>query len=270
MFTQPLDRVGVGGEHLLAPQPDALDQPVHERVGAAVLEGARRRAVEPEERLRPVAALGRELRALERGRDRRATMSSLRRRASWVSRAMSTERSSTGGRDERAHHRAGVGRVGQQRAARRARRAPRRAGSRRRRRSAGRDRALLQRRGDHGGPRASPSARARRSRCGGTPSRDRAARPRPPRPAPARARCGSARTRTRPAAGSASAPSSMRSAIGATTAAGGVEDAPARAVVALQLHDLRASGNSRWKSSRFFARRARGSGRSPGRRRPPP
>ena len=40
---QPLDGVGVGGEHLLAAQPDALDQAQHEGVGAAVLEGGRRR-----------------------------------------------------------------------------------------------------------------------------------------------------------------------------------------------------------------------------------
>jgi hypothetical protein len=36
---QPLDGVGVSCEHLLAAQPDALDQPHHEGVRAAVLEG---------------------------------------------------------------------------------------------------------------------------------------------------------------------------------------------------------------------------------------
>ena len=63
---QPLDRVRVRGEHLLAAQADALDQPQHERVRAAVLEGVRGRAVEAQEGARPVAALLGELWALER------------------------------------------------------------------------------------------------------------------------------------------------------------------------------------------------------------
>ena len=63
---QPLDRVRVGGEHLLAAQADALDQPQHEGVGPPVLERVRGRAVEAQERARAVAALLGELRPLER------------------------------------------------------------------------------------------------------------------------------------------------------------------------------------------------------------
>ena len=54
---EALDRVGVGGEDLLAAEADALDQPEHERVGATVLEGARRGAVEAQEHPRAVAPL---------------------------------------------------------------------------------------------------------------------------------------------------------------------------------------------------------------------
>jgi hypothetical protein len=68
---KPLDGVGVGREDLLAAQPDALDEPQHEGVGAAVLERVRRRAVEPEEDARAVAPLLGQLRPLERRGDRR-------------------------------------------------------------------------------------------------------------------------------------------------------------------------------------------------------
>ncbi len=67
---QPLDGVGLGGEHLLAAEADALDQAQDEGVGAAVLEGARGRAIEPQEGAGAVTALLGELRALERGGDR--------------------------------------------------------------------------------------------------------------------------------------------------------------------------------------------------------
>ena len=67
---QSLDGVRLGCEHLLAAQPDPLDQAQHEGVGAAVVEGAGGGAVEAQERARPVAALLGELRALERGRNR--------------------------------------------------------------------------------------------------------------------------------------------------------------------------------------------------------
>ena len=60
---EPLDRVGLGREDLLAAQPDPLDQPVHEAVGAHLLERARGRAGGAQEGERAVAALGRELRA---------------------------------------------------------------------------------------------------------------------------------------------------------------------------------------------------------------
>ena len=68
---QPLERVRLRREQLLAAQPDALDQPVHERVGTHVLERLRRRAVEAQERLRAVAPFGREVRALDREPGRR-------------------------------------------------------------------------------------------------------------------------------------------------------------------------------------------------------
>ena len=39
---QPLDDVGLGGEELLAAQPEPLDQPVHEEVGARACRARRR------------------------------------------------------------------------------------------------------------------------------------------------------------------------------------------------------------------------------------
>ena len=68
---QPLDGVGLRGEHLLAADAHPLDQPQHERVRAPVLERRARRPVQAQEVLGAVAALGRQLRPLERGADRR-------------------------------------------------------------------------------------------------------------------------------------------------------------------------------------------------------
>ena len=68
---QPLDRVRLGGEDLLAADSHALDQPEDERVRPAVLERGAGGAVQAQEVLGAVAALGRQLRALQRGRHRR-------------------------------------------------------------------------------------------------------------------------------------------------------------------------------------------------------
>ena len=109
---QALDRVGLGREHLLAAQADALDQAQHEGVGAAVLEGARGGAVQAQEGARPVTALLGELRALERRRDRArhvelAAPGELRQ-------PRDVDGTQLHGRArERAHHGAGVRRVGE-------------------------------------------------------------------------------------------------------------------------------------------------------------
>ena len=63
---QPLGDLGLGGEEALAAQADALDQPPHEDVGAALLHRRRGGAVELEEGLDPLARLGLELGAVER------------------------------------------------------------------------------------------------------------------------------------------------------------------------------------------------------------
>src|SRR5439155_243295 len=63
---QALDGVRVGCEQLLPAQPDPLDQPEHEGIRAAIVEGAAGGPVEAKERLRPVAPLLRELRPFER------------------------------------------------------------------------------------------------------------------------------------------------------------------------------------------------------------
>ena len=64
---EPLHRVGLRGEHLLAAQPDALDQPVDERVRPHLRERRRRRPVEAEEGLRAITSLGRQLRPVASG-----------------------------------------------------------------------------------------------------------------------------------------------------------------------------------------------------------
>ena len=128
---------------------DALDQPQHERVRAAVLECVRGRAVEAQEDARAVAPLLGELRALERRRHRGrhvelAPPRQLREPRD-VHRAQLDRRPATA-RARRRRSRSGR----RARAARRARRAPRRAGSRRPTPHvrAG-TRALLERGGDH-------------------------------------------------------------------------------------------------------------------------
>ena len=109
---QALDGVGLGGEHLLAPQPDPLHQPQHERVRAAVLERRRRGAVEAQEGLGPVAPLGRELRPLERGDDRRRHVELAPPRQLGEPRDVHRVQLDRRPR-QRAHHGAGVGGVGQ-------------------------------------------------------------------------------------------------------------------------------------------------------------
>src|SRR5215218_5802507 len=68
---QPLDRVGLSREHLLATHPDSLHEPQHEGVGAEALEGTAGGSVELEEALGAVASLRGQLRAVERDRDGR-------------------------------------------------------------------------------------------------------------------------------------------------------------------------------------------------------
>ena len=68
---QTLGRLGRRDEEPLAAQADPLDQPPNEDVGPHLLERRRSRGVELQEGLDPVARLGRQLRALERGLERR-------------------------------------------------------------------------------------------------------------------------------------------------------------------------------------------------------
>ena len=63
---QPLGDLGLGGEEALAAQPDALDQPPHEDVGAPLLERRRGGPVEPQEDADPFPRLGLELGTVER------------------------------------------------------------------------------------------------------------------------------------------------------------------------------------------------------------
>ena len=58
---QPLDHVGLGCEELLAAQAEALDQTVHEEVGARVLERSGGGALDRKEVGDPLARLGRQL-----------------------------------------------------------------------------------------------------------------------------------------------------------------------------------------------------------------
>jgi hypothetical protein len=58
---QPLDNVGVGGEELLTAQAEALDQAVHEEVGARVLKRCGRAALDLQEMRDPLARFGGEL-----------------------------------------------------------------------------------------------------------------------------------------------------------------------------------------------------------------
>ncbi len=68
---QPLRGLGARREELVAAQAHALDEPADEDVGAHLLERVRGGAVQPQERLDPVARLRRQLRALERRLERR-------------------------------------------------------------------------------------------------------------------------------------------------------------------------------------------------------
>ncbi len=110
---QPLDGVGLRGEHLLAADADALDQPQDEGVGAAVLERRRSRAVQAQEGLRAVAPLGGQLRALERQRHGRGHVELAPARELGQPRDVHRVQADRRPR-ERAHGRTGVGRVGQQ------------------------------------------------------------------------------------------------------------------------------------------------------------
>ena len=67
---QPLDDVGLGGEQLLAAQPEPLDQPMDVEVGPRRVDRAMRAAVELQEDADPLARLRRDLRGLERRRHR--------------------------------------------------------------------------------------------------------------------------------------------------------------------------------------------------------
>ena len=109
---QPLHGVGLGGEHLLSPQSDALDQAQDEGVRPAVLEGAGRGAVEPKEGAHPVAALLGELWALERGGRGRGHVQPAA--ASELGETRHVDRAQLDRwAAQRPHHGAGVARVGQ-------------------------------------------------------------------------------------------------------------------------------------------------------------
>jgi hypothetical protein len=63
---EPLDDVGLGGEDLLAAQPEQLDEAVDEEVRARAVERLGGRAVEAQEGVDVLARLGRQLRRLRR------------------------------------------------------------------------------------------------------------------------------------------------------------------------------------------------------------
>ncbi len=67
---EALDDVGLCGEELLAAQPEAVDEAVHEEVGARGVEGAGGRAVQLEEAQDALARLGRQLGRLGGGHQR--------------------------------------------------------------------------------------------------------------------------------------------------------------------------------------------------------
>ena len=68
---QPLDDLGRGREQQLPPQPEPLDQPVHVEIRPRGVQRARGGPVELQEDHDPLARLGRDLRRLERGGQRR-------------------------------------------------------------------------------------------------------------------------------------------------------------------------------------------------------
>ena len=110
---QALRRLGVRGEEPMSPEADPLDQPAHEDVGSHLAHGPGRRAVELQELPDPIAGLGRDLRALERGLQRgdhvELAAPGDRRAAGEVDRAQLHRRPAEG-----ADRRGGVGGVGQE------------------------------------------------------------------------------------------------------------------------------------------------------------
>ena len=184
-----------------------------------------------QEHARAVAALLGELRALERGRDGRGHVELAAprqlRQARHVHGAQLDRRAA-----QRPHHRARVVRVGEraQPGEHVAHLGALEVGGGAA--GAGGHGALLERGRDH---RALALHRAHQHRdpLGRHAARRSAARPRPPRPGPGRARSGQRQKRTRP-------PLTPRRAVGrGEHRRGRVEDAPARAAVALELHDAR-------------------------------
>ena len=109
---QALSGLRGGREEAVTAHPDPLDQPAHEHVRPHRLHRRRGRALELQERLDPVARLGAELGALERGVERRDHVELApprdRRDAGEVGRAQVDRRAG-----ERAHDRGGVVGVGE-------------------------------------------------------------------------------------------------------------------------------------------------------------
>ena len=110
---QPLDDLGGGREQQLPAQPEPLDQPVDVEVGAGRVERARGRAIQLQERDDPLARLGRDLRRLERGRQRRDHVELAP--AGDLGHAREVDRAQLDGRPrQRPHHRTGVARIDEQ------------------------------------------------------------------------------------------------------------------------------------------------------------
>ena len=110
---QALDDVGLGGEELLAAQAQALDQAVHEQVGARRVQRRGGGAVELEEAEDPVAGLRRDLRGLgcrHQGRDHVDLAPPRDLGAAGDVHRAQVDRLA----GERAHDRPGVARVGEQ------------------------------------------------------------------------------------------------------------------------------------------------------------
>ena len=110
---QALHHVGLGGEQLLAAEPEPVNQPVHVEVGARRVDRRHARAIQLEEPADPLARLGRHLRGLHRGHERRhhVELAPARdlRAARDVDRAQLDRRAR-----QRPNHGGRVGRVGQE------------------------------------------------------------------------------------------------------------------------------------------------------------
>ena len=249
---QPLDDLGGGREQQLPAQPEPLDQPVHVQVRARGVQRGGRGPVELEEEDDPVARLGRDLRRLQGGGERRDHVELAPARDLGHPREVDRPQLDRRPR-QRAHDRARVAGVDQQPqpgqqvahlGALEERRRPAAGGTAPRApRTPPRPPA----------PRPAPSAPARRRPRARRPRARSAARPPPPRPGPARARTCSARTRPRRPARPASATSvlSSRSSIGATTApAAASSRAPERSDSSRRT--IVASGHSARKSRMFL------------------